>query len=166
MGTTVGAPVDYGADRQFVHVKVDDDPTNEETDVKMAALREAGYPQVTLMLKDKYALAGEFFRWEYATAVAGKLLGINPFDEPNVTESKQNTARLLDYWREHNHLPEREPVLTQEDVSVYVGEKTLAPLRELGASQNYDLANIVELLAAQIAGTNTGDYFALLAYLP
>jgi hypothetical protein len=158
VGTAVGPPSDYGADRQFLQLKVEDDSTNGETDGKVQALRDAGYPVITLMLKDKYALAGEFFRWEYATAVMGKLLDINPFDEPNVTESKQNTARLLDYWQQHNHLPEQEPFLTEEGVRVYLGGKTLYP------SGKPD--TIAELLAAQIAGTNAGDYFALLAYLP
>ncbi len=71
------------------------------TDAGIRALREAGHPRVTLYMPDKYAIAGEFFRWEYAIAVAGKILEINPFDEPNVTESKENTARLLKYYEEH-----------------------------------------------------------------
>ena len=166
VGSEVGRPNDYDADRLFVYLKVKGDPSNEERDTNVRRLREAAQPRVTLMLNDKYALAGEFFRWEYATAVAGKLLNINPFDEPNVTESKQNTGRLLDYYKEHGKLPNTEPVLSADGVSLFAGKSTATLLKELGAKHHYDINNPIELLAAQIAGTGSGDYFALLAYIP
>ncbi|MBZ0286486.1 MAG: transaldolase, partial [Anaerolineae bacterium] len=103
VGATIGHPHDYSSDRLFVYIKVESED-NEEIMAGVRALREAGHPRVTLYLPDRYAIAGEFFRWEYATAVAGKLLDINPFDEPNVTESKENTGRLLEYFKANGHL--------------------------------------------------------------
>ncbi|GAB4512586.1 MAG: bifunctional transaldolase/phosoglucose isomerase [Anaerolineae bacterium] len=166
VGTTVGKPHDYVTDRLFIYLKVAGDPTNEALDEGVRALREAGHPRVTLLLDDPYAIAGEFFRWEYATAVAGRLLGINPFDEPNVTESKNNTKRLLDHYQEHGQLPELQPILSGESVQLYAQETTLKPLRALTSSHGYDSGSRTELLAAQFTGTHAGDYFGLLAYLP
>ncbi len=166
VGGTVGNPPGYGSDRLFIYVRVEGDPDNEDMDARIRALREAGHPRVTLYLPDKYALAGEFFRWEYGTAVTGKLLGINPFDEPNVTESKQNTARLLNYYREHGHLPTVEPAFTSGNVSLYTDEQMLRLLSELCVQHNYNGNDLISLLAAQINSTRQRDYFALLAYLP
>jgi transaldolase/glucose-6-phosphate isomerase len=166
VGATVGRPHDYVTDRQFIYLKVDGDPGNESLDASVKALREAGHPRVTLTLSDKYAIAGEFFRWEYATAIAGKMLGINPFDEPNVTESKQNTARLLEQYKSEGELPEYEPFISGENVKLYAGEDTIHPLRELCEAHGYDINSRREFLAAQIAGTEAGDYFGILAYLP
>ncbi|GAB4307373.1 MAG: bifunctional transaldolase/phosoglucose isomerase [Phototrophicales bacterium] len=166
VGATVGRPHDYASDRLFVYLKVADDPANDDIDAGIRALREAGHPRVTLLLEDTYAIFGEFFRWEYATAVAGKMLGINPFDEPNVTESKQNTKRLLDEYIQHQALPQNSPLLSGEIVDLYLGEDTLNPLQELRKAHGYDFNSQIELLAAQIAGTMSGDYFGLLAYLP
>lgn len=166
VGNSVGRPHDYGSDRVVIYLKLEGDPGNVEMDARIKALREAGHPRVTLDLKDQYALAGEFFRWEYATAVAGRMLGINPFDEPNVTESKENTGRLLEHYIQHGHLPETQPFLSGENVQLYAGEHTLAPMRELCAQHGYDSRSRTELLAAQIIGTQAGDYFSLLVYLP
>jgi transaldolase/glucose-6-phosphate isomerase len=166
VGGTVGSPHDYGSDRLLIYVRVEGDSDNEEMDARIRALREAGHPRVTLYLPDKYALAGEFFRWEYATAVAGKLLDINPFDEPNVTESKQNTSRLLDYYREHGHLPAAETAFSTGNVSLYADDQMLRVLSELCLQHNYSGNDLISLLAAQINSTRLGDYFAILAYLP
>lgn len=166
VGMTVGRPHDHATDRLFIYLKLEGDPENENLNAGVRALREAGHPRVTYTLADKYALAGEFFRWEYATAVAGKLLGINPFDEPNVTESKENTARLLTYYEQNKSLPQLTPYLSGDSVQLYIGNGTLAPLHELCERHGYDSKSRTELLAAQITGTRAGDYFAILAYLP
>jgi transaldolase / glucose-6-phosphate isomerase len=166
VGATVGKPHDYATDRQFVYLKVEDDPHNAELDEGIRALREAGHPRVTLLIKDKYALGGEFFRWEYATAIAGQIFDINPFDEPNVTESKENTSRILKHFVEKGSLPESRPALSANGLNLYASEQTIKPLREMCAQHGYDSSNLVQVLAAQLAGTHAGDYFALLAYLP
>ncbi len=165
VGSTVGKPHDYVSDRVFVYLKVDTDD-NTEMDTAIRALREVGHPRVTIQLKDKYALAGEFFHWEFATAVAGKILEINPFDEPNVTESKDNTKRLLDHYKALGSLPASEPALVESGVKLYADENTLRPLYQLAAQHGYHRDSIAGLLEAQFGATQAGDYFALLAFLP
>jgi transaldolase / glucose-6-phosphate isomerase len=166
VGTSVGRPHDYATDRLFIYLKIEGDPENADMDASIRALGEAGHPRVTISLPDRYALAGEFFRWEYATAVAGQMMKINPFDEPNVAESKANTQRMLEHYREHGSLPASQVVIDGENVKLYANEHTLAPLRDLCEQHRYDSTNRTELLAAQITGTHAGDYFAMLAYLP
>ena len=166
VGATVGNPHDYSSDRLFVYVRVDGDPSDEELDNGIRALREAGHPRITLYLPNKYALVGEFFRWEYATAVAGKVLEINPFDEPNVTESKENTARLLTYYKNHSGLPSSEHAFQEGNMELYADEKMLRLLSELCLQHNYNAGDLTGMLASFINSTMAGDYFALLAYLP
>ncbi len=165
VGASVGKPHDFSSDRLFIYLKVEGDD-NEETDAGIRALREAGHPRVTLRLPDKHALFGEFFRWEYAVAVVGKVLAIPTFDEPNVTESKQNTARLLDYYKEHGALPATEPVLVEDNVSLYADEKMIKIIYELCTQHNYTNNTLTGMLAAPINATAAGDYFALMAYTP
>ncbi|MBZ0274802.1 MAG: bifunctional transaldolase/phosoglucose isomerase, partial [Anaerolineae bacterium] len=166
VGASVGNPHDYASDRLFIYLRVEGEPDNEEMDSSVRTLREAGHPRVTLYLPDRYALAGEFFRWEFATAIAGKILGINPFDEPNVTESKENTSRLLGYFQQNGHLPVTEAALTEGDVSLYTDESMLRGLSELCLQHNYSSSDFTSMLAALINSTRSGDYFALLAYVP
>ena len=108
------------------------------------------------MLGGDGALGGEFFRWEFATAVAGAVLGINPFDEPNVTESKDNTKRVLDQFRHDHKLPAEEPLSTE-------GRLTLsgdAPLRLSGAD-----GGLAGELRRHLARASTNGYYALQAYI-
>jgi transaldolase/glucose-6-phosphate isomerase len=165
VGATVGKPHDYSTDRVFVYLRVDGDQ-NEELDAALMELQKAGHPLITLHLPDRDALGGEFFRWEYATAVAGKLLNINPFDEPNVTESKQNTARLLDYYKQHSSLPQATPIINENGTSLYADDRMARTLRDLCQQHQLDSGSMTGLLAAQVNATSAGDYFALLAYVP
>ncbi|MFN8378000.1 MAG: bifunctional transaldolase/phosoglucose isomerase [Anaerolineae bacterium] len=165
VGATVGKPHDFATDRVFVYLRVDGDE-NAELDAGMAALQGAGQPVVTLKLEDAWQIGGEFFRWEFATAVAGKLLHINPFDEPNVTESKQNTAHLLEQFMAQGRLPALSPVSTAGDVRLIADERNARLLQEQCQHHGFDGASVVGLLAALVNGTAAGDYIALLAYLP
>jgi glucose-6-phosphate isomerase/transaldolase/glucose-6-phosphate isomerase len=103
-GEPLGEPGVYGSDRLFVYVRMDEDPDHEG----VRALERAGLPVVTLTLRDRLDLGGEFLRWEIATAVAGSILGIDPFDQPNVQESKDNTRRVLAGFEAEGRLPEAE----------------------------------------------------------
>lgn len=165
VGATVGKPHDFASDRLFVYLRVDNDPDVDELDAAVRTLREAGHPRVTLRLPDAYALGGEFFRWAYATSIAGALLQVNPFDEPNVTEAKDATKAALSVYQETGALPEAKPVMSEGSVQIYADETTLTPLRELCRSHAYDAESLIQVLAAQFAGTEAGDYFAILAYL-
>lgn len=164
VGATVGKPHDHSSDRLFVYLRVDDDPDVETMDAGIRTLREAGHPRVTLRLADPYALFGEFFRWEFATAVAGYLLNVNPFDEPNVTEAKEATKALLKHYIAHGELPTETPTLDGENLQLFTDDGTAATLRELGRDHNYDDHSRTQFLAAQFTGTHAGDYFALLVY--
>ena len=92
---SAGPNASYGPDRVFVTVRLADERRTAAQTKALDRLRNAGHPVIELELADRAAVAAEFFRWEFATAVACSILGINPFDQPNVAESKENTRRLL-----------------------------------------------------------------------
>ncbi|MGE0643396.1 MAG: glucose-6-phosphate isomerase [Nitrospira sp.] len=102
----VVTPKAYGKDRCFVYLKLKGDK-NGALDRAVQALTKAQHPVLQLDLKDRYDLGAEFFRWEFATAVAGHVLGIHPFDQPNVQESKDNTNRVLDAYQSTGRLPDQ-----------------------------------------------------------
>jgi glucose-6-phosphate isomerase/transaldolase/glucose-6-phosphate isomerase len=103
------SPTAYGTDRLFVYLRLKGDQ-NRQLDRQIAGLARKGHPILTLTLQDRYDLAGEFFRWEVATAIVGHLLGIHPFDQPNVQESKDNTARVLESIQSTGRLPKQATV--------------------------------------------------------
>ncbi len=105
-GEPVGKPSVYGDDRLFVYIRMDADPPNRA----VQALEKAGHPVITLTMRDKLDLGGEFFRWEVATAIAGAVLGIDAFDQPNVQESKDNTKKVLASFKSRGKLPSAETV--------------------------------------------------------
>ena len=164
VGATIGKPHDYVTDRLFIYLRVDNDPDVAQKDAAVRALREAGHPRVTIRLADRFAIAGEFFRWEFATAIAGALLGVNPFDEPNVTEAKDAAKALLQVVAEQGSLPVSAPLMTRDGLELYADEVTLEPLRELCHHHGFDGSDAVQVIAAQMAGTNAGDYFAYHIY--
>jgi glucose-6-phosphate isomerase/transaldolase/glucose-6-phosphate isomerase len=105
-GEPLGKPAVYGDDRLFVYIRMDSDPPNRA----VQALERAGQPVVTLTLRDKLDLGGEFLRWEVATAIAGSILGIDAFDQPNVQESKDNTKKVLAKFKASGKLPPADSV--------------------------------------------------------
>ena len=165
VGASPGSADDYGNDRLFVYLRVDNDSDVADADAAMRALMEAGHPLVTIRLPDTLSMAGEFFRWEYAAAAAGALLAVNPFDEPNVTEAKDATKALLRSYQESGALPAQMPDLESENLALYSDAATLAALKERCAAGSHDSGDISELIAAQIMSAREGDYFALLVYL-
>ncbi len=154
---------DFDDDRLFVHLRLDSayDPLDEQ----IKELVAAGHPVVTLHLDDPYDLGGEFFRWEFATAVAGHLLAINPFDQPDVQATKSNTKRLLEYLSEHGSLPKDEPVLEESGLTLYADDKTAETLRAIVAQRGFDYGALINLLLAHMSLARSGDYIALMAYL-
>jgi transaldolase/glucose-6-phosphate isomerase len=99
-------PRAYGTDRFFVYLKLKGEK-NQTLDAAVHALVKADHPVLQFDLRDRYDVGAEFFRWEFATAIAGHLLGIHPFDQPNVQESKDNTNRVLDIFQSTGRLPEQ-----------------------------------------------------------
>ncbi len=107
------SPVHYGRDRFFVYLRLKNDQ-NKTLDQQISKLTRQGHPVLTLPLQDRYDLAREFFRWEVATAVAAHLLGIHPFNQPNVEASKRNTARMLNTAQPRSWLTKQVAVSTQQ----------------------------------------------------
>ncbi len=162
-GAPAGAPREYDDDRLFVYLRLDGSTNNPDAQVK--ALQEAGQPVVTLEMRDKSDIGAEFFRWEYATSVAGIVFGINPFDEPNVTESKENTSRLLAIHKQEGRLPEELPALTEDGLSLYANGAMASLLRELAEQHHYEASELESLIAAFFTLARPGDYISLMAYL-
>ncbi|MEP7360322.1 MAG: glucose-6-phosphate isomerase [Chloroflexota bacterium] len=121
-GETLGTPDVYGDDRIFVRITSGADPAwQASTDAALSALAGAGHPVVDLAMSDGIGgLGAEFFRWEFATAIAGAVLGINPFDEPNVTESKDNTKRVLEQYGQMGSIVQAAP-LAADDLAGALG---------------------------------------------
>jgi glucose-6-phosphate isomerase/transaldolase/glucose-6-phosphate isomerase len=103
-GEPLGSPGQYGTDRAFVQLRLASD-ADSAADRAVDRLSDAGHPVLRIDLDEPLDLAGEFFRWEFATAVAGALLRINAFDQPNVQESKDNTSAVLEAWKRDGSLP-------------------------------------------------------------
>jgi glucose-6-phosphate isomerase len=100
-------PIYYSNDRLFVYLRVEGD-RNQATDTATSRLISSGHPVVVLEMRNRYDMGAEFFRWEFATAVAGAILGINPFDQPDVQKAKDTTGRLLQEYGVSRHLPKLE----------------------------------------------------------
>jgi RpiB/LacA/LacB family sugar-phosphate isomerase len=145
----LGNPLVYGADRVFVALTLGDDASH---DAGLDALAEAGHPVIHLELQDPLDVGAEFFRWELATATAGAILGVNPFDEPDVASAKDNTARLLAQWKKTRRLPEWTPE-AEEDTLALVAKSSAAP------------ASVAQGITAHLAQAQPGDYLAIQAYL-
>lgn len=158
-GETLGAPDVYGQDRFFIDLRTAGE-TDAAHDNKLAALEKAGHPVARIVMKSIDHIGQEFFRFEIATAVAGSLLGINPFNQPDVEAAKIKTRDLTASFEKTGTLPPETPVISTPQVDLYTDEKNAAALRKTGA--NGDLGS---WLKAQLARAGTGDYVALLAYV-
>ncbi|MGH9370634.1 MAG: glucose-6-phosphate isomerase [Vicinamibacterales bacterium] len=144
----LGRPDEYGQDRAFVAITTNRDGPDRD---RLAALEAAGHPVLRLTTRID-GLGAELFRWEFATAVAGAALGINPFDEPNVAEAKEKTKALLAAYSRERALPETAPLAQRDEVAVhtraFAGDAPGAVIR------------------AGIGDLKPGDYVAFLSYLP
>ena len=157
---TLGAPDIYGRDRIFVYLRLTSAPDAAQ-DRSVDVLERAGHPVVRIALDDPYDLGEEFFRWEFATAVAGSILGINPFDQPDVEASKIATRKLTDAYEKTGALPDETPIFTAEGITLFTDEKNAAELKTM-VDGNHTLAGYLE---AHLSRLRPGDYFALLAYI-
>ena len=156
----IGAPGVYGNDRIFAYVKLAG-TTDSSQDAQVAALQAAGHPVIHIAIEDLYEIFGQFFTWEVAVAVAGSVMGINPFNQPDVEAAKIETRTLTTAYEQTGRLPEREPVLVDGGIGVYATEAYAATLKAAAPSQT--LAGYLRAHLDQIHG---GDYFAALAFLP
>jgi len=156
----LGAPEVYGNDRVFVHLRLANEPDTAQKQ-KLDALRTAGHPVVEIELADTYDLGQEFFRWEIATAVAGSILKINPFNQPDVEASKIVTRQLTEAYEKTGKLPEESPIFDEGGIKLFTDERNAANLKGLAGSDQ----SLTGFLRAHLSQINPGDYMALLAYV-
>ncbi|HXU40066.1 MAG TPA: bifunctional transaldolase/phosoglucose isomerase [Blastocatellia bacterium] len=154
-GETLGPPSVYGNDRLFVHIGVG--APDPDTEARLRALEAAGHPVVRRRLGDLLDLGEEFYLWEMATAVAGAIIGINAFDQPNVQESKDNTKHFLEVYKNEGSLPDQEKGAEGRGLTVYCQPETIT---ELGAGLSID-----EFIKAHLTRAHAGDYIAMLDYI-
>src|SRR5260221_6398665 len=156
---SLATPETYGNDRVFVYLRFEPDP-NPAQDAGIAAIERAGQPVVQISISDVYHLGQEFFRWEMATAVAGSIIGINPFDQPDVEASKIATKKLTEEYERNGSLPAETPMFGAEGVKLFADEKNAGALNDTVADRS-----LSGYLKAHLDRLTAGDYFALLAYV-
>src|SRR5213078_1861905 len=155
----LGKASQYGNDRFFIDLKTADEP-DAAHDAKLAALEKAGHPVVRIVLKSIDHIGQEFFRFEMATAVAGAMLGINPFNQPDVEAAKIKTRELTGAFEKTGALPAEKPVISTDEADLYTDAHNAAELRKAGAD-----GTLSSWIKAHLSRSESGDYVALLAYI-
>jgi transaldolase / glucose-6-phosphate isomerase len=151
----LAAPAVYGNDRVFAYVRYAPAPDADQ-DAKVAALEKAGQPVVRITIDDAYNLGQEFFRWEIATAVAGSIIGINAFNQPDVEASKVETRKLTGEYETSGSLPSEKPIFEQAGIKLFADPKNASALGS---------GNLAGHLKAHLGRIKPGDYFAVLGYI-
>jgi transaldolase/glucose-6-phosphate isomerase len=146
----------YGTDRVFVYLRLESESDREQA-AAVDALAKAGHPVVRIVVPDIYNLGQEFFRWEFATAVAGSLIGINAFNQPDVEASKTETRKLTAEYESTGKLPSETPFFTGEGAKLYADLKNAAALKGGGTLAGF--------LKKHLDRVGEGDYFAVLGYI-
>jgi transaldolase/glucose-6-phosphate isomerase len=158
-GEPLGDPALYGNDRFFIDIRTEGE-SDAAHDDKLAALEKAGHPVVRIVMKSIDHIGQEFFRFEMATAVAGAVLGINPFNQPDVEDAKIKTRELTAAFEKSGALPAEKPVMSSAQADLYTDDKNAADLRKAGAD-----GDLGSWLKAHLARSGPDDYVALLAYI-
>lgn len=157
---TLAAPADYSSDRVFVYVRLESG-VDADQDAKVAAIEKAGHPLVRITMADTYDLGAEFFRWEVATAVAGAVIGINAFNQPDVEASKIATRNLTSEYEKTGALPAEQPVVDDAGVKLFTDQKNAGELAKAAGNDR----SLAGYLKAHLARIKPGDYFAVLGYI-
>jgi transaldolase/glucose-6-phosphate isomerase len=152
-------PDAYGADRLFIQVRDASAPDSGQ-DRAVAALAEAGHPVVHIELAGPQFIFQEFYRWEIAVAVAGAVIGIDPFDQPDVEASKVATRELTDAYEKAGSLPAEAPVFREDGIALFTDDVNERALKEAGAGNTLD-----SWLRAHFSRIHANDYAATLAYV-
>jgi transaldolase/glucose-6-phosphate isomerase len=158
-GEPLVSPADYGNDRIFVYLSLagESDP---DQDKAIAQLEQAGEPVIRITLDERYGLGQEFFRWEMATAVAGSIMSVNPFDQPDVEASKIEARKITDAYEAGGSLPDELPLAVDGQLALFADERNATELQDLAGGQT-----VAAILKAHFDRAKAGDYIALLAYL-
>ena len=150
----------YGADRLFVYLRLEPSPDLHQ-DEHVAALERAGHPVVRIRVGHRYDLGQEFFRWEFATAVAGSIIGIDAFNQPDVEASKVATRKLTEQYERAGMLAPEAPILEGDGLRLYADERNASQLMAAPGARS----SIVGALRAHFERLRRGDYAAFLAYI-
>jgi transaldolase/glucose-6-phosphate isomerase len=161
---SLGTPETYGTDRIFAYLRLEG-AADAAQEGKVAALEKAGQPVVRIAVSDTYGLGQEFFRWEIATAVAGSIIGINAFNQPDVEASKIVTKQLTSEYESKGSLPAEKPILEEDGIKLFTDGKNAADLAKDAATGPSSDGQLKNYLRAHLARLGAGDYFALLAYI-
>jgi transaldolase/glucose-6-phosphate isomerase len=155
-GEPLTTPERYGSDRFFAYLELEGqaDPSQRQA---MEAVERAGHPVARISVKDIWHIGQEFFRWEIATAVAGAIIGIDPFDQPDVEASKEKTSALTGEYERSHSLPEEAPVFRENGLALYADPRNVADLGQHNTLSGY--------LKSHLGRVHAGDYVALLAYI-
>ncbi|MBK7875242.1 MAG: bifunctional transaldolase/phosoglucose isomerase [Planctomycetes bacterium] len=156
----IGAPSVYGNDRLFVYIRLANSP-NGYQDSGVSALEKAGHAVVRIQVPDVMDLGAGFFRWEFATAVAGSVLGIHTFDQPDVEASKVATKALTSAYEASGSLPAEQPFFAEGGLELFTDARNAATLTK-AAGANPTLSSVLRALVGE---TKAGDYFGVLAYV-
>ena len=157
---SIGSPDVYGSDRVFAYLRLENG-ADPKQDAGIAALEKAGQPVVRVQVANNYELGQEFFRWEIATAVAGSIIGINAFNQPDVEASKIETRKLTDEYEKSGSLPKETPFYEEKGVKLYSDDKNATALKQAAGKD----ATLTGYLRAQMNRLKAGDYFAVLGYI-
>jgi transaldolase / glucose-6-phosphate isomerase len=153
-------PEDYGEDRIFAYLRLKDS-ADDSLDEKVALLEDSGFPVVKIVLEDTMNLAQEFFRWEFATAVAGAIMEINPFNQPDVEAAKIEAKKITEEYEKTGALPDETPFFEADGIKLFTSEDYAESL-EKGIEGD---KSIKKYLASHLAHIQENDYFALLGYI-
>jgi transaldolase/glucose-6-phosphate isomerase len=149
-GEPLAAPAAYGKDRVFVHLHL---AGTDDYGAQFQALQDAGHPVIRIAIEDSYQIGQIFYLWEVAIAAAGAVLGINPFDQPDVEAAKIKARALTDAFEKTGELAKEEAAFAVKDVTVY------------GNGIAHGGNSLPQILRAHFGRVKEGDYIALLAYL-
>ncbi|WP_298254363.1 bifunctional transaldolase/phosoglucose isomerase [Bradyrhizobium sp.] len=158
-GETIGEVSAYGSDRFFIDLRTEGE-NDQAHDAALNELEQAGHPVVRIVLKSIEHIGQEFYRFEMATAVAGAILGINPFNQPDVEAAKVKTRELTAAFEKSGRLPKEEPVVSTDEADLYTDEANAGELRKAGAD-----GTLESWLRAHFSRVHAEDYVALLAYI-
>ena len=151
----------YYNDRVFAHIGVKGAATDEQVYRRLEEIERAGHPMVRVELESLYHISQEFFRWEFATAVAGSVMGIDPFNQPDVESAKIEARKLTDQYEKAGTLPDETPFFEEDGISLFSDEANVAALHAIVK----DDRSLASYLKAHISRLTADDYFALLAYV-
>ncbi len=151
---------DYSDDRVFAYLKLEN-TADDSLDEKCAALEANGHAVVRIVLPEKMNLGQEFFRWEFATAVAGAIMQINPFNQPDVEAAKIEAKKITEEYEKTGALSEETPFYEENGIKLFTDERNLEQLNEFVGGEK----SLKKYLAAHLAHLQETDYFALLAYI-